>query len=127
MNSKQKRPKFLNLFAIHLPVTGITSFAHRVSGALMILIIPGLIYLFGLSVRDHAGFRATLSILHSMPVKLILTLLVWTIAHHVLAGIRFLLMDINLGEQLAVAKVSAWIVNSVGVLVFVLFAFKIWS
>lgn len=93
----------------------------------MVLLIPGLIYLFGLSLRDHAGFRTMLSILHSMPVKLLVTLLVWTIVHHVLAGIRFLLMDMNLGEQLAVAKLSAWIVNTAGVLVFVLFVFKIWS
>lgn len=126
MNSKQKRPKFLNLFAIHLPVTGITSFAHRVSGALMILALPGLIYLFGLSVRDSTGFAATLSILHAWPVKLIGTLLGWTIVHHVLAGIRFLLMDIDIGEQLTTAKITAWLVNVAGVVVFLLIAIKIW-
>lgn len=127
MNSKQKRPKFLNLFAIHLPVTGVTSFAHRVSGAIMIVAIPGLIYLFGESLRNNAGFGSALSILQSVPVKLICTLLLWTIAHHLLAGIRFLLMDIGVGEQLVTAKVSAWIVNSTGVLVFIFLAFKIWS
>jgi succinate dehydrogenase / fumarate reductase cytochrome b subunit len=127
MISKQKRPKFLNLFAIHLPVTGISSFAHRVSGALMILAIPGLIYLFGVSVRDSAGFDSALRILHTVPVKLFCTLLVWTIAHHILAGIRFLLMDIAVGEQLGMAKFSAWLVNIVGVVMFIFIAFKIWS
>lgn len=126
MKSKQKRPKFLNLFAIHLPVAGVTSFAHRVSGTLMFLTIPALIYLFGLSVRDARGFATAQSILDSVYAKLVCTLLAWSLAHHLLAGIRFLLMDIDIGEQLAAAKLSAWLVNIVGVLVFILSAIKIW-
>ncbi|MEJ2399150.1 MAG: succinate dehydrogenase, cytochrome b556 subunit [Gammaproteobacteria bacterium] len=126
MNLKQKRPKFLNLFAIHLPVTGVISFAHRVSGALMILAIPGLIYLFGLSLRDQAGYVAALAMLHTWPLKLILSILVWTLSHHILAGIRFLLMDVNLGEQLTAARLSAWAVNVAGALVFLFMLYRIW-
>lgn len=126
MNLKRKRPKFLNLFAIHLPVTGVTSFAHRISGALMILALPGLIYIFGLSVRDGAGFAASLTMLHTWPVKLLGTLMVWAITHHILAGIRFLLMDIDIGEHLVVAKASAWLVNVGGLVVFLLVTIKIW-
>jgi succinate dehydrogenase / fumarate reductase cytochrome b subunit len=126
MNSKQKRPKFLNLFAIHLPVAGVTSFAHRVSGTLMILVIPGGIYLFGLSLHSQAGFDASLHMLHSWPLKLVLSLLVWTLAHHILAGLRFLLLDINVGESLAVARRSAWLVNIAGVLIFLFMLYKIW-
>jgi succinate dehydrogenase / fumarate reductase cytochrome b subunit len=126
MKSKQKRPKFLNLFAIHLPVAGVTSFAHRVSGAILFLAIPGLIYLFGLSLRDAKSFATALSLFDSVCVKLICTILTWSISHHLLAGIRFLLMDIDIGENLSAAKASAWIVNIVGVLVFLLIAFKIW-
>lgn len=126
MNSKQKRPKFLNLFAIHLPVTGVTSFAHRVSGALMILAIPGVIFLFGLSLRNQQGFDASIRILQSWPLKLVLSLLVWTLTHHILAGLRFLLLDINIGEKLAAAKGSAWAVNITGVVVFLFMLYKIW-
>jgi succinate dehydrogenase / fumarate reductase cytochrome b subunit len=126
MISKQKRPIFLNLFAIHLPVTGVTSFAHRVSGVLLVLAIPGLIYLFGLSVHDAEGYATALSLFNSVFVKIICTLLAWSIAHHILAGIRFLFMDIDIGERLAVAKASAWFVNIMGVLLFLLIACKIW-
>ena len=126
MNSKQKRPKFLNLFAIHLPVTGVTSFAHRISGALMILAIPGVIFLFGLSLRSQQGFDASIRILHSWPLKLVLSLLVWTLTHHILAGLRFLLLDINVGERLAAAKGSAWAVNITGLVVFLFMLYKIW-
>lgn len=127
MIAKQKRPKFLNLFAIHLPVAGVTSFAHRVSGALLVLGIPGLIYLFGLSVRDFKGYTETLAILDSIPAKLVCTVLAWSIAHHILAGIRFLLMDIAVGDNLKAAKASAWTVNVAGVVLFLLIAYRIWS
>lgn len=126
MNLKQKRPKFLNLFAIHLPVTGVTSFAHRVSGALMILAIPGVIFLFGLSLQSQAGFATSIQLLHGWPLKLVSSLLVWTLSHHILAGLRFLLMDVNVGGRLAIAKVSAWAVNIAGLLVFLFVLHKIW-
>ena len=79
MQPKQKRPKFLNLFKIHLPVTGVNSFAHRVSGALMFLAIPGLIYLFALSVRDSQGYARALALLDTVWVKLICSVLAWSI------------------------------------------------
>lgn len=126
MNSKQKRPKFLNLFAIHLPVTGVTSFAHRVSGALMILAIPGVIFLFGQSLRNQAGFDASINVLHSWALKLVLSLLAWTLAHHILAGIRFLLLDINVGDSLAAARTTAWLVNIAGIVVFLIMLYAIW-
>jgi len=126
MDSKQKRPKFLNLFAIHLPVTGVTSFAHRVSGALMVLAIPALVYLFGLSLRDPEGYRTATAHLHGALFKLLASVLAWTFSHHLFAGIRFLLLDINIGEHLQAAKNSAWLVNILAILVFIWLAGKIW-
>jgi len=126
MISKQKRPKFLNLFAIHLPVAGVTSFAHRISGALLVLAIPALIYLFGLSVHDAEGYATVLAMFNSGLAKIVYTLLAWSIAHHILAGIRFLLMDVDVGEQLVMAKASAWIVNIGGVLLLLVIASQIW-
>lgn len=126
MISKQKQPKFLNLFAIHLPVPGVTSFAHRISGALLGVVIPGLIYLFGLSLHDAASYDTALSLLTTVPAKILITVLTWSIAHHLLAGIRFLLMDINVGDQLITAKASAWFVNLAGILIFLILASKIW-
>lgn len=126
MDSKHKRPKFLNLFAIHLPVTGVTSFAHRVSGALLVLAMPVLVYLFGLSLRDPQGYQTAIAHLHGVLFKIFASVLSWTLAHHVLAGIRFLLLDINIGERLPVARFSAWLVNILAVLMFIWLAGKIW-
>lgn len=126
MITKQKRPKFLNLLKIHLPVTGVNSFAHRVSGALLFLAIPLFIYLFGLSLRNAEGFQTATLLVTGFCGKLILTMLAWAIGHHLLAGIRFLLIDVDVGSQLSAAKKSAWLVNIAGLLVFLLLAYKIW-
>lgn len=126
MITKQKRPKYLNLFKIHLPVAGVNSFAHRVSGALLILATPLLIYLFGLSLRSAEGFQTAAVLVNGVCGKLVLTMLAWAIGHHLLAGIRFLLIDVDIGGQLSTASKSAWAVNVAGVLVFLLIAYKIW-
>ena len=126
MQLKQQRPKFLNLLKIHLPVTGITSIAHRISGALLFLAIPGFIYFFQLSLRDESGFTEVQGLLTSTSVKVIVTVLVWALAHHVLAGIRYLLTDIAIGMDLPAARASAWFVNSASIGIFLLIVMVIW-
>ena len=92
----------------------------------MFVAIPGLIYIFGLSLRDADGFITALSLLGSVCVKLIYTALAWAFGHHLFAGIRFLLIDLDIGDSLATAKSTAWAVNIAGVLFFILIAYKIW-
>jgi succinate dehydrogenase / fumarate reductase cytochrome b subunit len=126
MAHEKKRPKFLNLFRIHLPVAGVTSIAHRVSGAVMFLAIPLLIYLFSLSVKSPHSYQQALGILDSHYSRIILTILAWAFVHHLLAGIRFLLIDVELGAELPTARKTAWLVNIGGALVFLVLLYVIW-
>ena len=126
MITKQKRPKFLNLLRIHLPVTGVNSFAHRVSGALLFLAVPLFIYCFNLSLRDAAAFERLMTLLTTPMFKMILTLLAWAIGHHLLAGIRFLLTELDIATSLEQAKIAAWFVNIAGVIFFLFVGYKIW-
>ena len=105
-----KRPVYLNLFKIRLPTTGIVSFAHRVSGVLLFLAIPFSIYLLDLSVRSVQGFDQTLQLLQRPASQIILLLMVWAIVHHFLAGIRYLLLDMDIAIEKASSNISAWIV-----------------
>lgn len=126
MKTKKKRPKFLNLLRIHLPVTGVNSFAHRVSGALLFLAIPLFIYCFNLSLRDAASFQQLISLITSPLFKLVLTLLAWAAAHHLLAGIRFLLTELNIATSLESAKLLAWIINIAGAIIFLIVGYLLW-
>lgn len=117
MKIKDKRPKYLNLFKIRLPITGIASINHRLSGLILFLAIPVSLYLFQLSLTSSAGFTEMLAYLSSPWIKLALVLLTWSFVHHLLAGFRFLLIDQNLGISLSVARKTAWFVVFAAVIV----------
>jgi len=105
-----KRPVYLNLFKIRLPTTGIVSFAHRVSGVLLFLAIPFSIYLLDLAVTSKQGFEQNIQLLQQPILQVFLLLLVWALVHHFLAGIRYLLLDFDIGIDKAGSNISAWIV-----------------
>jgi len=116
MAQSKNRPVFLNLLQIRFPAPAVLSIAHRISGVLMVLALPWIVVLLDLSLRDpdsHAQVRAWLA---SVPAKLALVLLGWALAHHLLAGIRFLLIDLDLWAQRRPARQSAWAVNLLGLL-----------
>lgn len=105
-----KRPVYLNLFKIRLPTTGIVSFAHRVSGVFLFLAIPFSIYLLDLSVTSTQGFEESIQLLQQPVTQICLLVLVWALVHHLLAGIRYLFLDFDIGIGKASSNTSAWIV-----------------
>ena len=113
MLTKSLRPKYLNLFKIRQPVMAVVSIFHRVSGVFLFISIPFLIYLLALSVRSPDGFASVNSFFASPWVKLISLVVIWALVHHFFTGIRYLLMDISIGEDLPAARISAWIVFAI--------------
>ena len=111
MTNQRSVPVYLNLFRIRFPVGAVTSIAHRISGVLMFLSFPLLIYLLDLSLQDQAGYQKALSYLDNCWIEAGLALVIWSLLHHLLSGNRFLLLDINKGVALPVARSSAWLVN----------------
>jgi succinate dehydrogenase / fumarate reductase cytochrome b subunit len=116
MSSQRSAPVFLNLFRIRFPVAAITSIAHRISGVLLFLFFPFLVWLLDLSLQGPDGYARALALLQPLWVRLGLALIAWSLLHHLLSGIRFLLIDIDVGVSLGTARRSAWVVNIVGVL-----------
>ena len=123
--SKQ-RPKFLNLREIRLPLAGIASILHRVSGAGMFLMLPALVFLLQLSLGSPEDFDAFKRIVGFMPVKLVLFGLLWALLHHFCMGIRILLIDVHVGVEKASAALSAKIVVAVSVALTLILGAKLW-
>lgn len=111
MQETNSRPVFLNLFKIRLPMAGIMSIIHRVTGVLMVLAIPFLTYLLDLSLSGPEGFADVKGFFANGFVKLILFLFVWGLMHHFLAGIRYLLIDIDIGVDKPLFRQTAWAVT----------------
>ncbi|MEJ2691796.1 MAG: succinate dehydrogenase, cytochrome b556 subunit [Candidatus Thiodiazotropha sp.] len=108
MQQAKPRPVFLNLMQIWLPVAGVMSIIHRASGVVMVLSIPLLVYLLDLSLSGAEGFDCATALFASLPVKLILFLFLWGLMHHLLAGIRYLLIDIEIGVEKPLFRHTAW-------------------
>jgi len=117
MDKNNKRPRYLNLLKITLPVTGMVSIAHRVSGLLLVIILPFLIYAFQLSVSSAEGYAQLLNLLQQPWSKATMIVLAWGFGHHFFAGIRFLLIDVDVGVSRDAARLSAWLVHGLAVIV----------
>lgn len=104
------RPVFLEIWRIHLPIPGVVSILHRLSGILMVLAIPAAAFLFEQALSGPDGFAATAAVLDSWTVMPILLALLWSVLHHLLAGLRYLSMDLDIGLDRPVARRSSWVV-----------------
>ena len=113
----RQRPVFLNLIQIRMPVGAWTSIGHRISGVVLAAGVPFGVYLLTLSLRDETGFAQVRGLFTHLAVKVAATMMVWALAHHVLAGVRHLSSDFDIGSPLHVARRSAWFVNLGGVVI----------
>lgn len=113
MPNKNDRPVFLDLTRIHMPVNALVSIAHRLSGLLLFLAIPLVIFILSLSLRDENGYAQARALLDGGAMKLLALLVCWALAHHLLAGLRFLLIDLGMGVDRDSSRRSAWLVNIV--------------
>ena len=110
MAVQDTRPFFLNLLKIRLPVPGIVSIFHRVSGVFLFLAIPLFVYILDLSLQSKQGFQQAAELLAQPLIKLFLLVLIWSLVHHLYAGIRFLLTDFDIGLSKSQSTKTAWLV-----------------
>ena len=109
MEHISKRPVYLNLFKIRLPIGGVVSIVHRVTGVLLVLLLPPAIYLLQQSLQSPATFERTVRILGSLPGRAILVIVTWMFVQHLYSGVRHLLLDIDVGMDRRTARGSAWL------------------
>ena len=123
---KKQRPKHLALNQIRLPLPGIVSILHRVSGAGLFLMLPVLLSLFGNSVGSPESYAAYKAVVGNILVKLLLLGLLWAYLHHFCAGIRFLLLDMHVGIEKEAARSSSRLVLIVSLILTVTIGAKLW-
>ena len=115
MDMPRKRPVYLNLFKIRLPLPGVVSIMHRVSGALLFLLLPLLLYVLQLSLASEQGFAAVQGWFRLPLVKLFLIGTIWGYLHHFCMGLRYLALDFDIGVDLPQARFSSKLVLVVSI------------
>ena len=104
----RKRPEFRNINALtdlpsyRLPPAGWVSILHRISGLLMFVLMPFIIWMFDNSITSEisfasftAAFNIGLGFFPGWMIKLVALALIWAYLHHFIAGLRHLYMDVN--------------------------------
>jgi succinate dehydrogenase / fumarate reductase cytochrome b subunit len=119
---EMQRPVFFNLTQIQMPVGAVTSIVHRITGILLAIGIPFCVYLLDQSLRDPQSYVWTTQVFAHPAFKVAALAFIWALAHHLFAGVRHLLSDIDIGSRLPAARRSAWSVNLGGIAVALLAA-----
>lgn len=117
-----KRPVYIDLLRIRLPVGGLVSILHRVSGVLLVLALPFSLWALQQSLVGPEEYQRIIDYLQKPPVRVLLFLLALALTHHFLAGIRHLLLDLDIGISRRGGRVGAWLVLVIGFVVAVLAA-----
>jgi succinate dehydrogenase / fumarate reductase, cytochrome b subunit len=80
-----------------LPPAGIVSIMHRISGAVLFLLLPLLLWLLDQSLISESSFANLREVAGQWWMKIILLGVIWAVMHHLIAGIRYLALDLHIG------------------------------
>ena len=119
-NVKKDRPVYRNiglaqLIKYRLPWAGKVSILHRISGAVLFLLLPFILYLFDQSLASELSYQNFQAFTGNILVKMICLGLIWSFLHHFCAGIRYLLLDLEIGVEKSESNRSAIFVLIVGI------------
>jgi succinate dehydrogenase / fumarate reductase cytochrome b subunit len=117
----------LQIIRYRLPAAGMVSILHRVSGAMMFLLLPFILYLFDLSITSEISFDSLKGFTSHWFVKLLILAVSWGYLHHLCGGIRHLIMDAHIGLSKEEARKSAHMVFLVSVPLTLLVALKLFG
>ena len=122
----KKRPVNLDLGSMKFPPMAIASILHRISGVLLFILLPIILFILGQSLHSAERFAEMKTMMSHPFYKLVLWAFGASMIYHVLAGIRHLLMDIGLGEHLSTGRFTANLVIVLAVISTILLGIWIW-
>ena len=116
MKQRPGTMRLIDALQYRLPVAGLVSILHRVSGALMFVLLPFIIWMFDNSIASEASHARLTSVFAdgagALPgwfFKLVVLALVWAYLHHFIAGLRHLWMDVTHASTKSFGQQSAMV------------------
>ena len=122
----KQRPIHLALHLIKLPLSGIVSILHRISGMLLFFALPLLLLMLQYSLRSIETYTQLMNVLSYPLVKMILIGLLWAFLHHFCAGLRYLAIDLHYFGNLAQSRSSSILVLAVSTALTIVLGVKLW-
>ena len=127
MIENDNRPVNLNLLTISLPIIGLSSILHRISGVAIFFSFPLIVWMLSISLKSEESYSLLSSLFQSSAIlKIMIYLFLVGFSYHLLAGFKKLLSDaFGIGETLATGRILSWIVFGATFFMAILFIFYI--
>lgn len=135
--TQKQRPgpmRLIDAAQYRLPVAGVVSILHRISGLLMFVLLPFIIWMFDASVTSEISydgftnaFVAGIGIAPAWFIKLVALGLIWSYLHHFIAGVRHVWMDATHSVSKEQGKNSAVITLILSLLLTVMLGAKLFG
>jgi len=133
----KKRPgemRLLDATQYRLPPAGVVSILHRISGLLLLVLMPFVIWLFDTSVTSEVSFEqfrgaflGGIGFVPAFVVKLVTLVLIWSFLQHFCAGVRHLYMDFTHKVTKEFGRTSALVAMAVAIVLTIAFGFKLFT
>ena len=122
----QQRPVNLDLTKFHFPVPAIVSILHRMSGVILFLAIPLMLWWLQQSLASKHAYQVLQQSLTTPIMKLTLWAILVSLSYHIIAGTRHLLMDMGIGESLEGGRWGALSVLSLSIVAILWLGYVLW-
>jgi succinate dehydrogenase / fumarate reductase cytochrome b subunit len=132
----RKRPganmRLIEATQYKLPPAAVVSILHRVSGIVLFLLMPFVIWMFDTSLTSEVTYEQFTSVFTSgvgfLPgwfVKLVVLGLIWSYLHHFIAGVRHLWMDVTHSVSKEFGRSSALVTLGLSIVLTLALGFKL--
>ncbi len=123
---KSKRVINLQLSTLAFPPMAIASILHRISGIVLFLVFPFVLYILHLSLASQTTFVHLQSMVTCAVVRFVLWVFGSALIYHAIAGIRHLLSDMDLGDRLPIARWTAVAAMGLSVILILCLGILLW-
>lgn len=122
----RERPVNLDLTQFSFPLPALTSITHRITGVILFVGLLFLLYAFNLSLASPAGFAEAVALLEAPLGQFITWGLLTALGYHLVAGIKHLFLDFDVGDTLEGARRGAQLTIVASVVLSVLAGVWVW-
>ncbi|RMH36642.1 MAG: succinate dehydrogenase, cytochrome b556 subunit [Gammaproteobacteria bacterium] len=120
------RPVNLDIRTIRMPITAISSILHRISGVVLFLALPYVLWMLSGVLGTASEFNTVVAHTSSGLGKFMLWAILSALSYHVIAGIRHLLMDVGIGETKQGGRTGAILVLLFSAVSFIAWGVWVW-
>ena len=116
----------LSLINYKFPVQAIVSILHRISGVILFIFIPIIIWAFDCSLKSEESFSKVLSAFGNGGVEFVIWFFTSMLIYHLCAGIKHLIMDMGFCDSKISSRIASYLMLVISIALIALLGVWIW-